>query len=77
MLANILDIYKNSVIVINKMKMTTIKLSDQKLKAALYRFVMDNYGVRLDPSKLVIELAPHFCLNGLENHKRIKILKQS
>lgn len=57
--------------------MTTIKLSDQKLKAALYRFVMDNYGVRLNPSKLVIELAPHFCLNGLENHKRIKILKQS
>jgi hypothetical protein len=57
--------------------MKTIKLSDRELKAALVRFVMDNYGVRLNPSKVVIEITPHLCVNGLENHKRISILKQS
>lgn len=57
--------------------MKTVKLSDRELKAALYRFVMDNYGVRLNPNKFVIEFTPHLCLNGLLNHERIKIVKQS
>ena len=55
--------------------MKTIKLSDQELKAALVRFVMDNYGVRLNPSKVVIEITPHLCANGLDNHKITNILK--
>jgi hypothetical protein len=53
--------------------MKTIKLSDRELKAALVRFVMDNYGVRLNPSKVVIEITPHLCVNGLP----VKITSES